>query len=294
MRLRIFVSALIGLAAGSFCFVLLSALHLGASDFHAAIYLAQRFLAHQNPYVETPLYPFTAALFGLPFVHVRPEIAAGIFYGCSTAALALGLTRDGYQRLLIFLAYPYWIGMLDAQWPTLIAAGAFFPLLMCAATAKPQIGIPVLISRFSWKGLAACCVVVALSLIAMPRWPWLWLGQLGHYRHFYAILVLPGPLVLLALLRYRDRDAIFLLSAAIMPMRWFYDAFILFLIPKSRREILITVVFSWCAGIWRWYHWPTSFTQVGRWIVLSTYLPMLVIVLMRGRQRPSFRESNAE
>jgi hypothetical protein len=93
---------------------------------------------------------------------------------------------------------------------------------------------------------------------------------------------------LLALLRYRDRDAQLLLLTSLMPQRWFFDSFTLWLIPKSRREILVTVFFSWCAGIWRWYHQPTSFTQVGRWIVLSTYLPMLAIVLLRktSTERP--------
>src|SRR3989442_129691 len=83
--------------------------------------------------------------------------------------------------------------------------------------------------------------------------PLLWMGPLGCYEHFIPLLVLPGPLLALALWRYRDRDAILLLLAAIMPQRWFFDSFILWLIPKSRREILATVFFSYEAGIWRWY-----------------------------------------
>jgi len=39
---------------------------------------------------------------------------------------------------------------------------------------------------------------------------------------------------------------------------------------------------SWGAGIWRWYHIPHSFTEVGRWTVLFIYLPMLAVVLLRG------------
>jgi hypothetical protein len=88
-------------------------------------------------------------------------------------------------------------------------------------------------------------------------------------------------LILLALLRYRDRDAWLLFLTSLLPQRWFFDAFILWLIPKSRREIIATVAFSWCSGIWRWYHQPTGVLQVGRWIVLSIYLPMLAIVLLR-------------
>jgi hypothetical protein len=284
IRGRIAISALIGAGTGAFCFLVVSRLHQGAGDFRWAIHLAQRFLAGQNPY-DTPdeQYPFTAALFGLPFVRLRLETAAAIFYGLSSALLAFGLTRTGYHRLLVFLAYPYWIGLLTVQWSTVITASAFFPLLMPVAMAKPQIGLPVFLTHFNRRSFWACVAVGLLSLILMPRWPYLWVGQMGYYQHFFAILVLPGPLVLLALLRYRDRDAWLLLLTSLMPQRWFFDAFVLWLIPKSRREIVWTVFFSWGAGVWRWYHIPHSFTQVGRWIVIFIYLPMLAVVLLRRR-----------
>jgi hypothetical protein len=282
MRWRIIISALVGVITGSFCFFLLTTLHQGAGDFTWALHLAQRFLAHQNPY-DTPLeqYPFPAALFALPFMHLRPEIAGTLFYALSSSLLAFGLTREGYHRLFIFLAYPYWVGLLTVQWSTAILAGAFFPLLLPFAMVKPQVGLPVFLTRLSLRGFLACLFVGILSLILMPRWPFLWVGQFGYYEHFIALLTIPGPLILLALLRWRDRDAWLLFISSILPMRWFFDVFILWLIPQTPREIIVTVVFSWCAGIWRWYHPPTSFTQVGRWIVLSTYLPMLAIILLR-------------
>lgn len=285
MRARIVISTLIGVLAAFLCFSVMTRFHQGAADFGWSIHLAQRFLAGQNPY-DTPneQYPFTAALFGIPFVRLRPEIASGIFWGLSSFFLALGLTREGYHRLFVFLAYPYWLGLLTAQWSAIIMASAFFPLLLPVTLAKPQVGLPVFLTRLSWRGLFACLIVGLLSLAMLPRWPWLWFSQTGYYQHFFAILLFPGPLVLLALFRYRDRDAWLLVLTSLMPQRWFFDSFILWLIPKSRQAIVATVAFSWCAGIWRAYHPPTSFDQVGRWIVLSTYLPMLVIVLFRNRE----------
>jgi hypothetical protein len=282
MRARITISALIGVLAGFLCQAVMTKFHQGAADFGWSIHLAQRFLAGKNPY-DTPYeqYPFPAALFGMPFVHIRPEIAGSIFWGLSSFALALGLTREGYHRLLVFFAYPFWVGLLTAQWSTIIMASAFFPLLLPVTLAKPQVGLPVFLTRMSRRGVVACLIVALVSFALLPRWPWLWLGQTGYYQHFFAILIVPGPLVLLALLRYRDRDAWLLVLTALMPQRWFFDSFILWLIPKSQRAIIATIAFSWCAGIWRAYHPPTSFDQVGRWIVLSTYLPMLAIVLFR-------------
>jgi hypothetical protein len=282
MRQRIAVSAAIGFASGAFCWFLMRHLHQDAADFRWALHLAQRLLARQNPY-DTPLeqYPLTAAIFALPFVRLQPELAAALFWGISSFLLAFGVTRHGYTRLLIFLAYPYWAGMLAVQWSPVIAAGAFFPLLLPVTMAKPQVGLPVLLTRISRRGLAACLVVGLASLILMPTWPLAWLRQTGNYQHFIPLLVLPGPLLLLALIRYRNRDALFLLLSALMPQRWFFDSFILWLIPQSRREILWTVFFSWGAGIWRWYHIPHSFAEVGRWTVIFLYLPMLVMILLR-------------
>lgn len=282
MRQRIAVCFLIGLVSGTFCWFLMKRFHQDAADFRWAIHLAERLLARQNPY-DTPLeqYPLTAAPFGLPFVWMQREIAAGIFWGLSSFALAFGLTRAGYTRLLIFLAYPYWAGILTVQWSPLIAAGAFFPLLLPAALAKPQIGLPVLLTRPSRRGWVACAVLVLITLAIMPNWPVAWLHQATHYQHFIPILVLPGPILLLSLLRYRERDALFLLLSACMPQRWFFDSFILWLIPQSRREIIWTVFLSWGAGIWRWYHFPHSFTEVGRWTVILFYIPMLIVILLR-------------
>jgi hypothetical protein len=165
-------------------------------------------------------------------------------------------------------------------------------MLLPATLAKPQIGLPVALTHVSWRGVLACLVFLLLTLIALPSWPLLWIHQFGYYEHFIPLLVLPGPLLILALWRYRDRDAWLLLLAAIMPQRWFFDAFILWLIPKTRREILFTAVFSWGAGIWRWYQFPHSFSQVGRWAVLLIYLPMLVVILARTPAKRTTRGSS--
>ena len=160
-------------------------LHQDAADFSWAIRLAQHLVSRQNPY-DTPsqLYPLTAAFFALPLLRLTPELAAGVFWGISSSLLAFGLTRQGYGKLLIFLAYPYWAGILTVQWSPLISAAAFFPLLLPATMAKPQIGLPIFLTRLSRRGLAACIVLAVISLAVMPNWPRLWLHQIGNYDHF--------------------------------------------------------------------------------------------------------------
>jgi hypothetical protein len=286
MRWRIAVSLAIGLASGVFCWFLMIHFHQDAADFRWALRLARHILARENPY-DTPLeqYPLTAAFFALPFLRLTPEAAAGSFWGISSALLAFGLIRDGYGRLRVFLAYPFWAGMLTVQWSPIIAASAFFPLLLPVTMAKPQIGLPVFLTHLSRRGAVACALLAAASLVVMPNWPSLWLRQATNYQFFVPLFILPGPLLLLALFRYRDRDAVLLMLTALMPQRWFFDAFILWLIPKSRRELTWTVFLSWGAGIWRWYHYHYSETQVGRWAVICFYLPMLLVVLFRDRSQ---------
>ncbi|MGH9528719.1 MAG: hypothetical protein ACRD2S_02240 [Terriglobales bacterium] len=280
MRLRIFISSGIGLASGIFCWYLLNHFHQGAGDFRWAIFAARDLLERRNPYQRTlQLYPLPAALFGFPFVFLKSEVAGGVFYGVSSALLAFGLTKDGYHRLLIFLAYPYWAGILTAQWSPLIMASAFLPLALPAALAKPQIGLPVALTYPTRRGFLACAIIALLSLAVSPRWPLNWIAGLGQYQHFIPLLIFPGPLVALALLRWRERNARLLLFMALMPQRWFYDTLILWLIPKTRRSIIWTVFFSWGAGIWRWYHIPQNVFQVARWAICFIYLPMLVVVL---------------
>ena len=287
MRWRVFISLFIGAATGGACWFFQRHFHQNAADFNWALWAARDVLSHRNPYDRVlQLYPLPTAFFGLPFVRLRMDVAAGAFYGISSFLMALGLSRHGYHRLLVFFAYPYWVALVAAQWSPLILASAFFPLLLPVTLVKPQLGLPIALAFPSKRGYLACVVVLLVSFAVLPQWPSLWLANLHDYVRFIPLFVLPGPLLALALFRYRDRDARLLFLMALMPQRWFYDALALWLIPKSRREITATVGCSWILGIWRWYHYPRDHVQVGHWMVVWFYLPMLAIVLFRPRAFP--------
>ena len=294
-KARLLIALVIGAGTGSLCAYFMAHLRIGAGDFTWAINAARDLLARRNPYEDTKqLYPLPAALFGLPFVLSRPEIAAGTFYGASSALLAFCVSRHGYHHLLIFFAYPYWAGVLTAQWIPLIMAGTFYWWLAPAWMAKPQIGLPAALTFGNRKNLASCLIVALVSFVIMPHWLPLWLGQIGRYSRFIPLMVLPGPLLALALMYFRVSDARLLFFCACMPQRWFYDGFILWLIPKTRREIIFTAGLSWIPGIWRWFHPPQTFTQVGRWMVIWMYLPMLAVVLLRkNRNSPMSQGESA-
>ena len=138
MRGRIAVSLVIGLCSGAFCWFLLTHLQLGAADFNWTFDAARDLFARSNPFSRVPSgtipYPIPAVLFAMPFAVFPRTAAAGLFFGVSSGLLAFGLTRHGYTRLLIFLAYPYWAALLVVQWTPLISAvGGYAGSNVCAA-----------------------------------------------------------------------------------------------------------------------------------------------------------------
>ena len=285
------MAALIGVVTGSLCWEFLRHFQLGGADFNWAYRAARDLLRGVDPYTNTAPgaipYPLPAAFPALPLVWLSREAAGAIFFGFSSGLLALGLVRQDPARLLIFLAYPYWAALMTAQWTPLIMSAAFFPLAMAFSVMKPHLGVPVALTQWSRRGVWSVVGVLVVSLILLPRWPIEWVRQLGGYQYFVPLLVLPGPLLALALWRRGERGAQLLLLSAVMPQRWFYDSFLLWLIPKTRRSILATVAASWVIGILRWNYVPHTMQQVGRWSVLGFYLPMLVVVGMQQSARSS-------
>jgi hypothetical protein len=302
------VAAAIGIASGLLCWAFLHRFQLGGADFDWSHRAARALLAHENPYANTPPgtvpYPLPAALIALPFAPFPAEIAGALFFGLSSALLAFGLIRQAPERLLIFFAHPYWAALITAQWTPLIMCGAFFPLALAFCVAKPQTGTSIGLNFLfrdearnvtrtptrdrartsALTGIIAAAALLLASFAIRPLWLMEWIPQARGYRYFVPFLVIPGPLLALALWRWRDRDARLLLVACILPQRWFYDSFVLWLIPKTRRAIMATVACSWIAGIWRWDHAPVSMHQVGLWCVLGSYIPMLAVVLLRPRR----------
>jgi len=283
---RILISVLVCVLSGIACWSCLNYLQLGAGDFKWSYLAGQDLLAGRDPYRHPPHaewipYPLPAALVGLLFTPLPMGVAAAVFFGLSSGLLAFGLTRKGYLPLLAFLAAPYWVALTWAQWTPLIVAAAFFPVIGAVIVIKPHIAAPVVITHLSRVAVIASAVFFLISLAIYPTWPLKWISQLSSFQRYFALFTIPGPLLLLALKRWRDPDARLLLLASIFPQRWFYDAFILWLIPKTRKEFLVTALTSWIAWAWRMFHMPTTTLELGSLCVLCFYLPMLVIVLRR-------------
>jgi len=283
-------------AAVSLSFALVSAyfsraaqLYLSKSpggDFLWAMRAGAELLQGKDPYAHSfgPYsipYPLPAAFVGLPFSLFDPATGAGLFFGVSVGLLTYGLMVHHQTRLLIFISLPFWFALVWAQWSPLAMAAAFFPLLMPVVLIKPQIALPVAITYRTRLGTYLCIGVLLASLVLYPKWPVVWISQIGSYQRFYPWTTALGPLLFLALLDWRNRDAQLFLIASILPQRHFYDAFILWLIPRTWKEIGAMSVISWGAYIWKLNHPSMSPTEVGTVSVAFFFLPALAVILFR-------------
>jgi hypothetical protein len=305
MRRRVVLALAIGIISALICWLRLAERGQLAADFTWPWRAAQLLLQGENPYTviqpsgEYPFqtyfyYPLPAALVALPFAGLPPYIAGALFFGLSSGLLAFAVSKDGWSGLHIFLGAPYWVALAVAQWSPLLMAATLLPGLEALLACKPNIGLPGLIYRPSWRGLAGILAILGLSLLVLPTWPLDWLQVTrGLEGHLPAALILPfGPLLLLAGLRWRTPTGRLLLSLAVVPqLLFFYDQLLLWLIPASLAQGLALSGLSWVA----YFAWRLTgldpqtgaiLTQPTQLILALVYLPALGMLLWPHKKSP--------
>jgi hypothetical protein len=255
-----------------------------ASDFAQVWAAAGGWWAGVDPYAvvgpgrafewEFPLlYPMPAVLVGVPFAALPQHVAEGVFPALGVALYVL-VTRPVAWWALASLMLPGVI--VTSQWAPLLAATALMPWAAGFLACKPTIGGALFLAAPSRVGAVSIAAVLAVSVALEPSWPWTWLSILragsGH-------LVAPvrwwgGPLLLLALLRWRDWRARLLVLMALVPQNGApYEAWTLFLIPRTHREGALLAGLSWLILLSNGSQIPTG--QAMTWLC---YLPCLAML----------------
>jgi hypothetical protein len=232
-----------------------------------------------------PALVFTAPIAPLPFLW-----ALGAWCGISGYALAWALGRTGRERFLVFVSAPFLVALRLGQWSPLLTAAALIPGLTPLLTAKPTLGAALFAYRPTWRGFWTGAAVVAVSLVLLPRWPLGWLDNLREVVAHPAPIATPfGAPCVLALLRWRQREARLLAASACVPqLLMFADQLPLVLVARGHRELFALTLAGWL-GAALWFAragdiTPSDVVAAAPYATASTYLPALLLVLRRPNE----------
>jgi hypothetical protein len=282
----------------------------GAGDFSFATRMARDLWNMRDPYAypvkpDSVSYPLPAGIVAMPFALFKDEIASGLFMGVSSFILAWLLLKNGRTwSLLLFLSWPFAYAVFFSQWTPLIMTLWFLPFMLPLLLVKPHIAIPlVLTGKVSRMGIILTIALLLVSLIAVPNWPFTWLKQINTYKGLPPITALPlGPLILVALFKFRDRRAWLLVLLALMPQRVLYDQLPLLLLATTGFQMAFLVFCSWLTlpVLFMWGGWGNVPVNWQFWIVITLYIPALLILFWpdlrmlfrKSRKTPSVYSPN--
>ena len=243
------------------------------------------------PYHDRLGYPLPALWIGQLVQGWSFGTIAFVWVLLSIGLAGLALARRNLWHVLALMSWPTMAAAALMQWSPLMVAAARFDLLVVIAICKPNIGLAVLAYRPTKRRLILVGVAVLASLVvANPVWVRQWFDAASSLRYVPPVMIWQGggPLLLLALLRWRLPEGRLLLTLALLPQNLMsYDQFLLFLVCRRGRETMALVVLSWLA---RWYVTnsidPVMMAVNARQqfpvpVVLLLFLPALLFVMMR-------------
>ena len=244
------------------------------------------------------IYPATAALAAMPFAWAPTRLADALFIGVGAGLLAWALTKRtlANPQLWVFASFSMMVAAQTVQWSPWMTAAALMPWLGFVFTAKPSIGLAMLAAYPSRR---AIIVAAAFTLITVVLWPWwiaAWLTNLPTVTHMGApVMRWGGPLILLALLKWRRADARLLVGLACVPQTpIIYEIVPLFLLVRTFREAVALIVLTGVVGqivlrVAQGSDYNTWMAINGQWMVWLIYLPCTALVLCRPNEGLTFR-----
>jgi hypothetical protein len=262
---------------------------------------ARAVVEHRNPYQDVGpgrafdwpyplLYPLTALLALVPLAPLSLRWVDPIFVGLGFGVYAWAVTASNLRApaLVGLVSLGALMALQISQWSLLLTGAALVPWLGFLLVAKPTIGLALFAGAPRVKTAIGCAAFLLLSVLVWPGWIGQWRATFASAPHIVAPIVRPaGPLVLLALLKWRRAEARLLVALACVPHTTVpYETVPLFLIPNSWWQ----GASLWTLGILAYvaqyamgpYASQNDYWESGaKWIVALMYLPCLAMVLSR-------------
>jgi hypothetical protein len=302
LRLTLTVAA--GVSGAVLSWVFWSLPQTQSSDL-AQIWAGSRaILQHQNPYeVVGPgrafewsfplLYPMTAVVMMIPLAAVPMRWVDPLFVGLGFGLFTWAVTsrRLLAPALLALVSFPALMTMQTSQWSLLLTGAALIPSAGWLLAAKPTIGLALFTAFPRRTPAVAGGLLFVLTVIIWPGWVADWRATFASAPHIVApVMRFGGPLVLLALLKWKRADARLLLALACIPHTTVpYETIPLFLIPRTWLEAwglwALALLAYFAQGMMGPYESQAAYWASGaQWIVLLQYLPCLGMVLSRPNE----------
>jgi hypothetical protein len=278
-----------------------------ASDL-APIWASARALLHyQDPYeavgpgrafdTDFPqIYPMTSIVTVTPLALIPLRWADALFVGLGFGLFTWAVTTKQLvtPALVALVSLGALMTLQTSQWSLLLTGAALVPGFGWLLIAKPTIGLALFAAFPRWKTAIGCGALLVLSTLIWPTWIAEWRATLVSAPHVIApITRRVGPLVLLALLKWRRADARLLLALACVPHTTApYETIPLFLIPQTWPQAwglwtlaLVAYVAQSMTGpyVSQAAYWASG----AEWIVALLYIPCLVMVLFRPNVWPT-------
>jgi hypothetical protein len=309
LRQRMVVGILVGLAASAYVLWFDTITHQysqGGSDFDQ-LWFAARVLIHGgDPYQAIGpgrafewgwplLYPLPTVVAVVPFAAL-PVLAARItFAGASAGLLGFALSKRGLAPLVVFLSAALVDAVRAGQLSVLMTAALSVDALAFAFVLKPPFGLALLAATPRRRAVVIAAisgiVLTGIAFTLQPGWLLEWLHAVRAAGHVRApVLALGGPLILLALLRWRRVDARILLACACVPHTpLVYDVVPLAMLVRNIREGVVFAALTYGALIAQdsmVTNMPpdAAATLAARILNLAVYLPALGLVLSRPNE----------
>jgi hypothetical protein len=274
-----------------------------AGDLTPLLAAARKILSGQSPYLADVaadgsgprmLYPMPAYVLLTPLAWLPDHLVRALWSGFAAGMLTwLAITRWGIHGVAMVFSRSGALAISIAQFSPYFVMGALVPGWQMVAAAKPTLGFVVWCYRPSWWPFVGAAILGTISFLMLPTWVQEWRSQLtgvGWYLPAGAIWRGGGPLLFLAVLRWRRPEARLLLALACVPhnLLW-YDQLLLFLVADRPRELWSLFALSWIAALGAayalfdlgYYSRPEFYTIFRIPILVLMYLPALYMVLRR-------------
>lgn len=236
------------------------------------------------PLPDSFVYPLPALFPVLPISFLPLSWAAAVFTGLSGGILASILLREAPHRLWMFASAPYVMAVKVGQCSPILLAAAFLPALGWLLPWKPQLGIPAFLYRPTRAAALLASASIAASFVLRPGWFAGWRANLSEVElHPAPVLTLAGPLLLLAVLRWRTPEGRLFLAMICLPQVLFFaDQLGVQLVARSRRQSALLAAASLVAfGGWYAALRPGDLyvARAAPWVLGLVYLPALAVLL---------------